>query len=140
MVYIGKDTKIGSNTSIGSLTHIDRFIKIGNNCKIQGGVYIASNSIIGNNVFLGPGCVLLNDRYPPSAPWIGPTLKDGVIVGGNVTILPAITIGKGAVIGAGSVVTKNISPYTVVAGNPAKPILTRKEYDRKQKEWTKAHE
>ncbi len=139
MVYIGKDTQIGDNTSIGSLVHIDRFVKIGINCRIQGMVYIASNSIIGNNVFLGPACVTLNDPYPLAKPWIGPTIEDDVIIGGNVTILPAVKIGKGAVVGAGAIVTKDVPAGTVVVGNPARKLMTRDDYEKKRKEWLIAH-
>jgi acetyltransferase-like isoleucine patch superfamily enzyme len=100
--------------------------KIGNNCKIQAFAYIPDNVIIGNNVFIGPGVVFTNDKYPPSnGKWKDdePTIVgDFVSIGANATILPSVVIGIGAKVGAGSVVTKNVKAGVTVAGNPAKEI------------------
>ena len=133
--YIGKGTKIGENTMVGSLSHIDQDVVIGKNCRIQGNVYIPRSAVIGNNVFLGPACVLLNDKYPPSGVCRAPVIEDDVIIGGNATIMPDIKIGKGAMVGAGALVTKNVHAETVVYGSPAKLLMTRREYLEKQKAW-----
>lgn len=138
--YIGKGTKIGENTVVGSLSHIDQDVIIGRNCRIQGKVYISRSVVIGNNVFLGPACVLLNDKYPPSGVCRAPIIEDDVIIGGNATIMPDIRIGKGAVVGAGSLVAKNVNTQVVVCGNPAKFLMSQREYLEKQKAWiTKSH-
>jgi acetyltransferase-like isoleucine patch superfamily enzyme len=134
--YIGRGTTIGPNSMVGSLVHIDQNVKIGSNCRIQGNVYVPPGTIIGNNVFLGPACTLLNDRYPPSLGNLqAPIIEDGVTIGGNSTILPGITIGREAVIGAGAVVTKDVPARSVVYGNPARIEMTKEEYLVKQKQW-----
>ena len=134
--YIGRGTTIGANSMVGSLVHIDQDVVIGRNCRIQGNVYIPPGSVIGDNVFLGPACVLLNDKYPPSGGRLrAPLIEDDVTIGGNATILPGVTIGKGAVVGAGSLVSKDVPTLSVVYGNPARPVMTKKEYLAKQKTW-----
>ena len=134
--YIGRRTKIGINSMVGSLVHIDQDVVIGKNCRIQGNVYIPPGTIIGNNVFLGPACVLLNDKYPPSGDvFRAPIIEDGVTIGGNSTICPDVKIGRGAVVGAGSLVTKDVPALSVVYGSPARIVMTKKEYLSKQKNW-----
>jgi acetyltransferase-like isoleucine patch superfamily enzyme len=134
--YIGCGTTIGANSMIGSLVHIDRDVIIGRNCRIQGNVYIPPGTLIGNNVFLGPACVLLNDKYPPSEGILrAPIIEDGVTIGGNSTILPGIKIGRDAVVGAATLVTKDVPALSVVYGSPARTVMTKKEYLFKQKNW-----
>jgi acetyltransferase-like isoleucine patch superfamily enzyme len=134
--YIGRGTKIGANSMIGSLVHIDQDVIIGRNCRIQGNVYVPPGTVIGNNVFLGPACVLLNDKYPPSGGVLSaPILEDDVTIGGNSTILPGIKIGRGAVVGAGSLVTKDVPALNVVYGSPARTMMLKKDYLLKQKTW-----
>jgi acetyltransferase-like isoleucine patch superfamily enzyme len=134
--YIGRGTKIGTNSMVGSLVHIDQNVVIGKNCRIQGNVYIPPGTVIGNNVFLGPACVLLNDKYPPSGGvFRAPIIEDNVTIGGNSTICPEVKIGKGAVVGAGSLVTKDVPTLSVVYGSPARIVMTKKEYLLKQKTW-----
>jgi acetyltransferase-like isoleucine patch superfamily enzyme len=99
-------------------------VKIGKGCKIQAFAYIPDNVFIKNNVFIGPGAVFTNDKYPPSnGAWKNdpPTIvQDGASIGANATILPGVTIGAGATVAAGAVVTKDVPPYHIVKGNPAK--------------------
>lgn len=117
--YIGKYTRIGKGTKIGAFCDIGKHVVIGENCNIQCHVSISNECKIGNNVFIGPGARLLNDKYMNNQ--ITPVIiEDNVRIGGGAIILPGIHISFGAVIGAGSVVTKNISKITVVYGNPAK--------------------
>jgi acetyltransferase-like isoleucine patch superfamily enzyme len=136
--YIGRGTKIGANSMVGSLVHIDQDVMIGRNCRIQGNVYVPPGTVIGNNVFLGPACVLLNDKYPPSGGVLrAPIIEDDVTIGGNSTICPDVKIGRGAVVGAGSLVTKDVPTLSVVYGSPARTVMTKKEYVLKQKTWKK---
>jgi acetyltransferase-like isoleucine patch superfamily enzyme len=110
---IGEDTKIGAFSDIGNCT-------IGKRCNIQTMVSIPRGTIIGDDVFIGPQVTICNDKYPPSKLVSPVIIKDHASIGGNVTILPGVTIGEYAIIGAGSVVTKNVPNSEVWYGNPAK--------------------
>ena len=118
------DAVIGDNCNICSHCFIENDVKIGNNVTIKYGVAIHNKTEIEDDVFVGPNAVIVHDRVPVSrntnAKIEKTILKKGCILGGNVTILPGITIGENAIVGAGSVVTKNVEPNTVVTGNPAK--------------------
>ena len=133
--YVGDNTEIGNNVKIGSLAHVDYDVKIGNNTMIEGLVYIPPLSRIGNNVFIGPSASLTNDPFPPSEKLIGVTIKDNVIIGSRAVIKAGVTIGENSVVAMGAVVTKDVSPNTVVIGVPAKEMYSREEYDKKQLDW-----
>ncbi|MEM0026572.1 MAG: DapH/DapD/GlmU-related protein [Ignisphaera sp.] len=134
-VLLREDTRIGKRCKIGSYTIIDGFVTIGDDTIIQSNVYIPPWVTIGSRVFIAPRVVFTNDRYPPSNRLIETIVEDDVIIGANSTIVAGIRIGKGAVIAAGSIVTKSIEPYTVVAGVPAKTIMRRDEYEAKKKDY-----
>jgi acetyltransferase-like isoleucine patch superfamily enzyme len=133
--YIGDNTEIGDDTKIGSLVHIDYGVKIGRRCKIEGSAYIPPLTIIGDDVFVGPGAIFTNDPYPMSPKMVGVKVEDGAIICAGSMLKAGITVGKRAVIGFGSVVTRDVSPETVVFGNPAKQRMTLAEYNTKKKEW-----
>ncbi len=134
-VMIREETVIGDYTVIGTHTIIDGHVKIGNNVRIETGVYIPPETIIEDNVFLGPFVVITNDKYPLSKKLKGPVIKKGAVIGANSILLPGIVIGENAVVAAGSIVTRDVPPETVVAGIPAKPLMSRKEYEEKKKKW-----
>jgi acetyltransferase-like isoleucine patch superfamily enzyme len=134
-VVIGDNTRIGDGTRIGSFCDIGRNVVIGRNCIIQAHVTISNECQVGNNVFIGPNTSLLNDKFPHSRCLTPSIIKDHVVIGGCVTILPNVTVHENAVVAAGSVVTKDIPPNTVVKGIPAKPMMTRQEYETKRKEF-----
>lgn len=123
-VVIREQNIIGNHFSVWNNTTIDYGCVIGNNVKIHANGYIAQNSILEDDVFLAPGVTIANDPHPGCAfskvCMKGAHIKKGAQIGVNVTILPMVTIGEGAVIGSGAVVTKDVPPYTVVYGNPAK--------------------
>lgn len=118
--------EIGDNVSIGTLSVIEHHVKIGNEVRIHSQAFIPEYSILDDRSWIGPNVVLTNAKYPKS-PDVkkelkGPHIKTNVKIGANSTILPGVTIGKNSLIGAGSVVTKNIEPNSVAVGNPAKFI------------------
>ena len=115
---------IGEGTKIGAFAEIGNKVKIGKNCSIGYGVFIPENVIIEDNVFIGPGAVFTNDKYAPSkGKWrLEPPTIVHASIGANSTILPNLTIGKNAKVGAGSVVTKHIHESKVVVGNPAREL------------------
>jgi acetyltransferase-like isoleucine patch superfamily enzyme len=115
---------IGSNCNICSHCFIENEVRVGNNVTIKCGVQLWDGITLEDDVFVGPNVTFCNDRYPKShnKEWKMEriTVKKGASIGANSTILPGIIIGEGAMIGAGSVVTRNIPPFTKVMGNPAR--------------------
>jgi len=129
MTYINKSSniydgaQIGQDCSIGAFVEIQN-VTIGDRSRIGAGSFIPDNVIIGKDVFVGPHVVFTNDKRPPSkGKWKNDPatiVEDNVAIGANCTILPSLTLGKGCLIGAGSVVTKSVGPGEIVYGNPAK--------------------
>ena len=135
-VNIGKNTNIwqfcvvlpkaviGDDCNICSHCFIENDVKIGNRVTIKCGVQIWDGMIIEDDVFIGPNVTFCNDRYPKSRNknWMleGIKVKKGASIGANATILPGVVIGENAIVGAGSVVTHDVEPNTIVMGNPAK--------------------
>jgi len=137
-VVIGDGTKIGTGTAIGSFCDIGKNVVIGRNCNIQAHVTISNGCVIGDDVFIAPNSSLLNDKYPKSTFMTPPVVKDGAAIGGGVTVLPDVTVGEKAVIGGGSVVTKNVPPRTVSFGVPATVVMSLEDYEAKRKDFVDA--
>lgn len=112
--------EIGDNCRIGCFVEIGRNVKIGKNCLIEAFVYLCEGVELEDNVFVGPHVCTTNDKWPPSDKMWPTLIKEGASIGANSIIVCGVTIGKKAMIGAGSVVTKDIPPYAVAYGNPAK--------------------
>ncbi|MBV6478482.1 MAG: dTDP-3-amino-3,6-dideoxy-alpha-D-galactopyranose 3-N-acetyltransferase [Ignavibacteria bacterium] len=144
-VKLGKDVKIfdfvnlygcsvGDNSKVGTFVEIQKNSSIGKNCKISSHTFICEGVHISDNVFIGHNVTFINDKYPRATSDTGELqtesdwqvivthVKKGASVGSSATILCGITIGENAIVGAGSVVTKDVPPNCVVAGNPAKVI------------------
>ena len=123
---IREENRIGDHFSLWSNSIVDYACVIGDNVKIHCNCYIAQFTTIEDGVFLAPGVIVANDLHPGSpnalACMKGPTLKKGVQIGCNVTLLPHVTIGEHSLIGAGSVVTKDIPSYSLAYGNPARVV------------------
>ncbi|MHA1973412.1 MAG: DapH/DapD/GlmU-related protein [Candidatus Hodarchaeales archaeon] len=134
-VVIRENCFIGEGSIIGSSTILDSGVTIGKNARIQSNNFIPPKIDIGDNVFLGPNVRFANDKYPVSSRLISTTVEDGVAIGIGSIIMPGITIGKRAVIGGGSLVTKDVEKETVVIGNPARFMMTRSEFDQKKQEY-----
>lgn len=118
------DAVIGENCNLNCHTFIENDVIIGNNVTLKSGVYLWDGIRVGNNVFIGPNATFVNNPYPRSQQYpekhVGVTIAEGVSIGANATIMGTIHIGNYAMIGAGSVVTKNIPPFQLWHGNPAK--------------------
>jgi acetyltransferase-like isoleucine patch superfamily enzyme len=126
-VVIREENRIGDAVYIWNNSTVDYGCQIGNGVKIHCNCYVAQYTIVEDDVFLAPGVTIANDKYPGFEVPVrltGPTIRRGAQVGANVTILPGVEIGSGALVGAGSVVTRNVAPGMVVVGNPAKPVQT----------------
>ena len=121
-VIVREENQIGDEVCLWSHSVIDYGCRIGCRVKIHTKVYIAQYSIIEDDVFIAPGTTFANDKYPVSQDLKGPHVKRGARIGVNVTLLPGVVVGEGALVGAGSVVTRDVGPGMVVAGNPAKAI------------------
>lgn len=131
-VVIREENILGHSVSIWSNSVVDYGCKIGNNVKIHANAYIAQFTTIEDEVFIAPGVTIANDLCPVCTKCMkGPTIKKGVKIGVNVTLLPHITIGEFSLIGAGSVVTKDIPPYSLAYGSPA--VVIKKVTDLKCK-------
>jgi UDP-2-acetamido-3-amino-2,3-dideoxy-glucuronate N-acetyltransferase len=125
-VVILPEAKIGTNCNICSHCFIENRVNIGNNVTIKSGVQIWDDIVIENDVFVGPNVTFTNDKFPRSKKYplsfLKTIIRKGASIGANATILPGITIGENAMIGAGSVVTKDVEANTTVIGNPAKKV------------------
>jgi UDP-2-acetamido-3-amino-2,3-dideoxy-glucuronate N-acetyltransferase len=123
--HVRKGAKIGKNGNIGKDVYIDTNVVIGDNCKIQNFASLYHGLTVGNEVFIGPHVCFTNDLYPRASIWnddrlVKTVIKDGVSIGANSTIVAGITIGVSAMVGAGSVVTKDVPDHALVFGNPAR--------------------
>lgn len=144
-VKLGKDVRIfgftnlygceiGDEVKIGTFVEIQKGARIGKRCKISSHTFICEGVTLEDEVFIGHNVTFINDRFPRATNEAGelqtqsdwacvPTLvKRGASIGSSATILCGITVGEGAIVGAGSVVTKDVPAHTVVAGNPARVL------------------
>ena len=136
---IGKDSRvydqvnlygctIGKNTKIDAYVYIEEGVTIGDNCKVRPFVFIPTGVTIEDGVFIGPNVTFTNDKYPRSTgDWslLKTRIKRFVSIGAGSTINPGVTVGENALIGSGSVVTKDIPSNAVAVGNPARVVGQR---------------
>jgi acetyltransferase-like isoleucine patch superfamily enzyme len=128
-VIIRQDNVIGDNVSIGSYTEIAHDVIIEDDVRLHSRCFIPEYTILKRGCWIGPGVVMTNCKYPLTGDkeTRGPTVGKHAIVGANCTLMPGVVIGDDAVIGAGSVVTKNVPNGEVWAGNPIKYLKRRKD-------------
>jgi UDP-2-acetamido-3-amino-2,3-dideoxy-glucuronate N-acetyltransferase len=133
--------EIGDDVKIGTFVEIQKGVRIGNRCKISSHTFICEGVIVEDEVFIGHNVTFINDRYPRATNGDGglqtetdwkctrTVVKRGASIGSGTTLLCGVTIGEHAMVGAGSVVTKDVPPGAIVAGNPARVMkpLPRKE-------------
>jgi UDP-2-acetamido-3-amino-2,3-dideoxy-glucuronate N-acetyltransferase len=134
--HIMTDCQIGENCNIGQNVVVSPKVRLGNNVKVQNNVSIYTGVICEDDVFLGPSMVFTNVINPRSAvnrrgQYIPTHVKKGVTIGANATIVCGITLGEYCFIGAGAVVTKNVKPYALVFGNPARIAGWMSEFGHK---------
>lgn len=125
-VNIRESNRIGDNVSIGTLSVVEHHVDIGNNVRIHTQVFIPEFSVLEDGCWIGPNVVLTNAKYPLS-PGVkdslaGPVVRRNAKIGANVTLLPGVVIGEGALVGAGAVVVRDVPAGAVVVGNPARVI------------------
>jgi len=125
-VQVRENAVIGSNCVISKDVYIDHEVRIGDRCKIQNGVSVYHGVTLGDDVFVGPHACFSNDKVPRAfnQDWVViPTVvMNGASIGANSTIVCGVTIGEFAMVAAGSVVTRDVAPFTLVMGNPARPV------------------
>lgn len=121
-VLIRAKTTIGDGVLVGTHSVIDGACTVGDQVSMQTGVYLPRHTTVGDRVFLGPHATLTNDPYPlrRDADLVGPNLEDDATIGAGATVLPAVTIGRGAFVAAGAVVTEDVPPETLAIGAPAR--------------------
>lgn len=124
----------GDYCAIGNHTTLEGLVTLGTGVRIMHHVYIPSRTVFGDHVFVGPGCIFLNDlkpgRHGEAITPQGPTIEDEVVIGGSCTILPGVTIGRGSFIAAGALVTKDVPPSTFVKGVPGRFSALPQDLDR----------
>lgn len=123
---------LGERCIVGKGAYVDKDVRIGDNCKLQNGVFVFHGFNLDSGVFLGPGVMLLNDKHPRAINPDGSPKADtdwavsegsigyGAAVGGGAVVLPGVKVGRMALVGAGSVVTRDVPERAIVAGNPAR--------------------
>jgi acetyltransferase-like isoleucine patch superfamily enzyme len=129
--------EVGDDVKIGAFVEIQKGVKIGRRCKISSHTFICEGVTLEDEVFIGHGVMFTNDRFPRATnadgspqteqDWtcLKTVVRRRATIGSGATLLCGITIGEGALVGAGSVVTKDVTAGTVVAGNPARPLSKR---------------
>jgi UDP-3-O-[3-hydroxymyristoyl] glucosamine N-acyltransferase len=131
-VQVREGARLGANCIVGKGAYVDFDVTIGDNVKVQNGVYVYHGVTVEDGVFLGPGVILTNDKLPRAinpdgtlktdADWeVSPTvIRRGASIGAGAVILPGVTVGESAMVGAGAVVTRDVPAHGLVYGNPAR--------------------
>ncbi len=124
-VQVMESVVIGKNCNVGNGAYIDRFVRIGDNVRVHNKALLYHGLVVEDDVFIGPACIFTNDKNPrhnltrnlEKTSWI---IRKGASIGAGSIVLPDVKVGKYSLVGAGSVVTKNVPDYALVRGNPAR--------------------
>jgi acetyltransferase-like isoleucine patch superfamily enzyme len=130
-IMLRENNKISNNCKIGNFTELHGNVTIGEFSRLHSSVCIAENSVIGKYVWIAPGTILTNDITPPSANFISPTIGDYTFIAVNCVVLPGVVIGENCLIGACTLVTRDVKDYSVVIGTPGKVISDIREFNIK---------
>jgi acetyltransferase-like isoleucine patch superfamily enzyme len=134
LAHVRERARIGKNVTVGRGALVDLDVTVGDNCKIQSNALLYMGSVLEDGVFIGPAVMLLNDRLPrainpdgtlkSASDWTvsGVTVCYGAAIGGGAILTPGVKIGRWAIVGAGSVVTKDVPEHALVAGNPSRIV------------------
>jgi UDP-2-acetamido-3-amino-2,3-dideoxy-glucuronate N-acetyltransferase len=132
--YAGPGAIIGRDCTLGQGAFIDAGVRLGSRCKIQNNALVYTPATIGDGVFIGPGAILTNDRYPrainadsslkAAADWepLGVIVGNGASIGAGAVLIGGVSVGAWAMIAAGAVVTRDVVPFSLVSGVPASPV------------------
>ncbi len=132
-VLIRENVRLGEGCVVGTNAIVDGYVRVGNDSMIQSQCYITQSVTIGNNVFIAPGCIFMDNKKIILGKGLQKiTVKDFVRIGGGTKILPGVTIGEYALIGAGSVVSKDVPPKAVAYGVPARVRAVQNDQDVKE--------
>ena len=129
-VFLRSETTIGLDCVIGSFVDIEGDVEIGDNVSLQSGCYITRGVVIEDDVFCGPRVITMNDKRMsyrrPAVPFVraAPRIRRAARVGGGSVLLPGVVVGENALVGAGSVVTRDVPSQAIVVGNPARQVGT----------------
>lgn len=134
LAHVREGAQLGADCIIGRGVYIGPGVVLGDNCKVQNGAMVYEPSVIESGVFIGPGVILTNDHFPRSLTvegrlkrphdWspVGVTIRQGASIGAGAICVAPVTIGEWAMVGAGSTVTKDVAPYAMVVGSPARRV------------------
>ena len=129
--HILPDAVVGEDCNICDHVFVENQVRIGNRVTVKSGVQLWDGVLLEDDVFVGPNATFVNDRFPRSrrrpAQLAKTVVRAGASIGANATLLPGVTVGRAAMIGAGAVVTRDVPAYAVVAGNPARLLRMRAE-------------
>lgn len=131
-VTIREQTKAGLNFRVGTLSDIQGYCEFGDYVRLHSNVHVGNRSVVGNYVWIFPYVVLTNDPHPPSNHLVGCAVEDFAVIATMSVILPGVRIGVDALVGAGSIVGRDVGPEDVVVGNPAKRVASVRDIKSKK--------
>ncbi|MGB0652768.1 MAG: acyltransferase [Thermoplasmatota archaeon] len=125
--HVRAGSTVGKDCIIGKGVYVDAGVRLGDRCKVQNSANLYQGLTVGDEVFIGPNVQFTNDLNPRATLWdagrlVETRVEDGASIGANATVICGITIGSFALVGAGSVVTKDVAPHHIVVGNPARVV------------------